>query len=258
MNRKFVIGICAMDSKARSKPMRDILNRLLTEEFEALIFGDKVILDEEISSWPCCDFLISFHSKGFPLEKAIEYVKLRKPICINDLLMQPLLWDRRLVLHVLDMAGVPTPTRIISNIGNDYPHFSPDMLKKISDLGINLSQEPSVVLQIDSETIQLGSVILKKPFVEKPVNGDDHNVYLYYSKSQGGGVRKMFRKVGNQSSLFCPDEWQIRTGNSFIYETFLESTNSEDVKVYTVGETFAHAETRKSPVVDGLVRSNKV
>jgi inositol hexakisphosphate/diphosphoinositol-pentakisphosphate kinase len=177
INRKLVIGVCAMDSKARSKPMREILDRLIyNDEFEVMIFGDKVILDEDVSSWPACDFLISFHSKGFPLTKAIEYVKLREPICLNDLLMQPLLWDRRLVLQVLDKANVPTPNRIISNIGNDYPHFSPDMLKKISEVGIELVNHPSVVIQIDSETILLGSSILKKPFVEKPVNGDDHNV----------------------------------------------------------------------------------
>ena len=98
---------------------------------------------------------------------------------------------------------------------------------------------------------------IMKPFVEKPRNGDDHNIYIYYPMSHGGGQTRLFRKTRDLSSLYYPNINKIRRDKSYIYEEFSQ-TDGFDIKVYTVGEDYAHAEARKSPSLDGIVeRSNK-
>ncbi|KAG7271749.1 hypothetical protein CRUP_032652 [Coryphaenoides rupestris] len=196
--RQVVVGICCMMKKSKSKPMTQILERLCKFEFiTVVIFPEEAILNEAVEKWPLCDCLISFHSKGFPLDKAMSYAKLRNPLLINDLNMQYYIQDRREVYRILQEEGIDLPRYAVLNRDPDKP------------------DECSLLEGEDQ--VEVNGEVFPKPFVEKPVCAEDHNVYIYYPTSAGGGSQRLFRKV------------------------------------YTVGPDYAHAEARKSPALDGKV-----
>jgi inositol hexakisphosphate/diphosphoinositol-pentakisphosphate kinase len=65
--------------------MTRLLERLSAyAEFECVLFGNDCLLQLPAAEWPVVDALIAFYSDGFPLQKAMEYVQLRQPFCIND------------------------------------------------------------------------------------------------------------------------------------------------------------------------------
>ncbi|KAM3608862.1 uncharacterized protein V6R79_005797 [Siganus canaliculatus] len=230
--RQIVVGICAMTKKSKSKPMTQILERLCKFDYiNVVIFPEEVILEEPVDKWPLCDCLISFHSKGFPLDKAVEYAKLRNPLLINDLNMQYFIQDRREVYRILREEGIDLPRYAVLNRDPDNP------------------EECNLVEGEDH--VEVNGEVFPKPFVEKPVCAEDHNVYIYYPTSAGGGSQRLFRKIGSRSSVYSPESTVRKTG-SYIYEEFMP-TDGTDVKVYTVGPDYAHAEARKSPALDGKV-----
>ncbi|XP_076590723.1 inositol hexakisphosphate and diphosphoinositol-pentakisphosphate kinase 2 isoform X1 [Chaetodon auriga] len=230
--RQIVVGICCMMKKSKSKPMTQILERLCRFEYiTVVIFPEDAILNEPVEKWPLCDCLISFHSKGFPLDKAVSYAKLRNRLLINDLNMQYYIQDRREVYRILQEEGIDLPRYAVLNRDPDKP------------------DECNLVEGEDH--VEVNGEIFQKPFVEKPVCAEDHNVYIYYPTSAGGGSQRLFRKIGSRSSVYSPESSVRKTG-SYIYEEFMP-TDGTDVKVYTVGPDYAHAEARKSPALDGKV-----
>ncbi|KAG4958776.1 hypothetical protein JHK87_035409 [Glycine soja] len=245
---KIKIGVCVMEKKVKcdfevfSAPMGQIFERLLAfGEFEVgecvrvfsamffsllmWIFG--LFMNQlEMADWPVCDCLIAFYSSGYPLEKAEAYAALRKPFLVNELEPQYLLHDRRKVYERLEMFGIPVPRYAL--VIRDAPYQQLDYFIEEEDF------------------VEVHGMRFFKPFVEKPVDG---------KLVSRVGETLYFATVGNRSSEFHPEVRRVRREGSYIYEEFMP-TGGTDVKVYTVGPEYAHAEARKSPVVDGVVMRN--
>ena len=158
--------------------------------------------------------------------------------CLHRVRAAILLVRTRHVYRMLKDAGVPTPHNVFCNRGEEEQGWPDSKFEEYEDY------------------VVVDGVRINKPFVEKPVSGEDHNVWIYYPTASGGGVKKLFRKIDNKSSEFFPSASRVRRDGSFIYEEFM-STDGKDVKVYAVGLEYAHAEARKSPVVDGVVARNR-
>ena len=186
-----------------------------------------------MENWPICDCLIAFHSKGFPLDKAIDYAALRRPMVINELVAQYNIMVRTEVYRILEREGIELPRYAV--------------------LDRSLPPE-QIQFEEQDDSVLVNGVVFNKPFVEKPVDAEDHNIIIYYPASAGGGSQRLFRKIGSRSSVYSPES-NVRRVGSFIYEDFM-ATDGTDVKVYTVGPDYAHAEARKSPALDGKVERN--
>jgi inositol hexakisphosphate/diphosphoinositol-pentakisphosphate kinase len=144
-----------MTKKVCSKPMEEILKRLKSyNSFEIVVFEQDMILNKPIEKWPICDCLISFYSKDFPLKKAQEYAEKFNPYVINDLKKQWDIMDRTKVYEILKEYGIQQPR-----------------------YAIKLENDDNVIEQDDQ--IEIDGQVFTKPFVEKPINADDHNIYIY-------------------------------------------------------------------------------
>ena len=95
--------------------MLAILDRLKgCGEFEIVIFGDKVIVEDPITEWPRCDCLLSWHSDGFPLKKVCMHKHLIRQlhsdiICAGDTGLSPLLTKMTSICTLLSGSNCKCP-----------------------------------------------------------------------------------------------------------------------------------------------------
>ncbi|KAL5500255.1 hypothetical protein EMCRGX_G011780 [Ephydatia muelleri] len=159
---------------------------------------------------------------------------------------------RRRVYNVLHEHGIETPRHavLVREEGREQAVAgSKDQCFSGMTHCLRAIQKPSVVEMED--IVDIDGVVFRKPFVEKPVSAEDHNVHVYFPLDCGGGSQRLFRKVEDRCSEYSQHS-SVRSSGSYIYEEFM-ATDGSDVKVYAVGLDYAHAEARKSPALDGRV-----
>lgn len=76
-------------------------------------------------------------------------------------------------------------------------------------------EDPEGFVETD-DSVSLNGVTIKRPFIEKPINGDNHNIYIYDNNE----LTRLFRKEKDKSCEKIQGHFQIRKQGCYIYEEF--------------------------------------
>jgi len=243
--------------------MRRKLNHLLMKAFlssltaalpaaQVVLLHVEALADRPVGSWPVCDVLLAFHAPGFPLAAFSAYATLHGLPLINSLAAQFTLRDRARISDVLSKAAVPTPSRVVRLDGTDAAAAASGS-NRTGGCGARVHADAAAgrlpgrmgaVTQDGDWLLVDGARALRMPFVEKPLNSDEHKCIVYHPG--GGGTSTIERKKVHHEA----GRRTIRPSGSYVYEQF---HSAEDVKVYAIGTEVFFAETRVREA-DGSVR----
>ena len=123
-------------------------------------------------------------------------------------------------------------------------------------------EDPDGLVELEDSTTMDGTTFTT-PFAEKPVDGgEDHNVWIYYPiTAGGGGVKKVLREKGSKSSDLYPDHpGQRQEDASFLYDerfmqtgqkrtrrSFLLAKNWQYKTVFSIRLALGHVVDRIDP-----------
>jgi len=253
-DRPFTLGVASMQRKLNHPLMESFLSSLTAALPAAQVVRLHVetLADRPVGSWPVCDVLLAFHAPGFPLAAVNAYATLHGMPLINSLAAQFTLRDRARISDMLSTAAVPTPSMVVRLDGTDAA-TSASGSDRTGGCGARVASDTAAgrlpgrmgaVTQDCDWLLVDGARALRMPFVEKPLNSDEHKCIVYYLGDGGTSTierKKVHHEAGRRA---------IRPSGSYVYEQF---HSAEDVKVYAIGTEVFFAETRVREA-DGSVR----
>lgn len=160
MSSCVLVGVAGPARKLASAAMSAIMQALAgaNKNLTIVQMDEEFMLDTCVTCWPIVQVLVTLYAPPFPLDKVLHYVKLHAPVLVNNLYMQRYMMDRRDIRNVLQSAGVPTPNALI----------------------VDRTSGDRIVQSKGGDVLRVcrargGCDVIVKPFVEKPVDPEDHS-----------------------------------------------------------------------------------
>lgn len=231
VNNFIILGIIGSAELVDSFELKQIVDHLrLDPKIKVKIFAQETITNQPPSKWPKIHALLCVLKNKTLLSKTQKFIDQNDVFLLNDLGQQRILRSRMSLFSLLAKYELPLVDHLHTKM-----RTSPD-------------SGPTPIEEFDNY-IKVGKYVLKKPFLEKPFDSDDHNLRIYYPSKTGGGCKILEKKNGVFRSKYKPNLNIIRRVGDFIYEKFLPN-DGFDIHVNTIGVDYFHAEASKSPTMD--------
>jgi len=259
--RTIRLGICSMEKKTSGANTQLFIQQLyhqasqfyLTHKqekisFEFFCFSDETIVHTPVNQWTPCDAILCYHCSDFPIDRAIDYIHHMKHThnhcrsgrssrsndgdCpffdLNHVeLQRNVLLNRKTMYEYLQSIHVPLPHPffIITNNHHESQNHSSNHNHHHSSQNNSENNHHHCEIIENANWIEYNGVRLMKPFVEKPLDANNHNIFIYLENDSG--CRKLFRKKKNKSSALDKSWNRVRKMNH-IHDENDESDENDD------------------------------
>jgi len=173
-----------------------------------------------------CDALLVLWSQFFQgphegrLIEISDRVGRAGALVLNDVRKLVAMQDRRWLLQKLKEHGLPTPMFVSRDLGTHDASF-----------------------EEHDDYIMIGGNRINKPFVEKPVDRRDREIYVYFPNDAGGGRALLSTRESGEVEYVCRFEpcGRVRKEGSFVYQEYLQSDGFVVQAVCAGGLSYGHA-----------------
>lgn len=228
------LGIMGSSRFLESEELKQVTQLLDSEsKVKVKIFTEQQLKNESVDNWEKVHVLLCDSVDPHLLGKVKLYSEMHQVYLLNDVNNQAVFQSRPKIYALLKMYNLPVVKHVYSDSKSE-----------------TITEESPPQIEEFDDWIQIGKQVLRKPFIEKPVDSRDHRHYIYFSTKTGGGCKLLFKKDGVFHSKYKKKLNDIRRNGHFIYEKYLPH-DGFDIHVKTIGVEYFHAQATKSPTMRG-------